>query len=441
MSRRKQPARKPQQHRPSVVLAYIHPGETSAYFTESMLTTVLSVAAGATSWQLANVLQEWSSANVSSARNTVTQRFLDGGVGEWLLWVDADMQWDPSAVDLLIAAADPVSRPIVGGLCFGMMDGQLFPTIYQWAEIGGEVTTVRLGGYPPNTVMQVAATGAAFILIHRTALERIAERGFSKAFPFFQETELAGKPVGEDLTFCIRAGLVGLPVYVHTGALIGHHKSQLLTEDMFVAQDPPPLGDGVGLVIPTRGDHPDSLRAIIAAAGLPPERVVVVHNGPEFLDERGLNATVLHSTGPLNIHRWWNEGIDLLVERGCTHAAVLNDDVAIAPDTLPKMVRRLGLSTLALLDDGGPSGHCWVLNLTHGVRPDESYRWYDGDFQLIADASRARGVVRVPDAWCAHLHPTEATESTPELVALAAADDALYDSRHPEGSPFAAVRR
>jgi hypothetical protein len=120
--------------------------------------------------------------------------------------------------------------------------------------------------------------------------------------------------------------------------------------------------------------------------------------------------------------------------------AVLNDDVVIAPDTLPRLVRGLAGATLALLDDGGPSGHCWVLNVTHGVRPDESFRWYCGDFQLIADASAARGVVRVPDAWCLHLTPTKATTASPELAALAAADDALYDSRHPAGSRFAAVR-
>lgn len=437
----KQTARRSGPDLPSVVIAYIHPGETSAYFTESMLTTLLSSAAGQSSWRLANVMQEWSSANVSASRNTITKRFLDGGVGDWLLWVDADMQWEPSAVDLLIAAADPVSRPIVGGLCFGMMDGQLFPTIYQWAEIDGQVTTVRVGGYPANAVMQVAATGAAFLLIHRTVLERMAERGFSQAFPFFQETELAGKPVGEDLTFCIRAGLLGFPVYVHTGATIGHHKSHLLTEDMFLAQDPPALGDTFGLVVPTRGDHPDTLRAIIAASGLPPERVVVVSNGDRPLPDADLPASRIHDPGPVNIHRWWNAGLDLLAERGCTHAAVLNDDVAIAPDTLPRMLRALGLSTLALLDDGGPSGHCWVLNLTHGVRPDESYRWYSGDLQLIADASRARGVVRVKGAWCAHLTPAQATDASTDLAALAAADDALYDSRHPAGSAFAAIRR
>lgn len=221
-----------------MVLAYIHPGETSAYFTESMLTTVLASAAGQIP-RVANILQEWSSANVSAARNTVTERFLDSGVGEWLLWVDADMAWTPDAIARLVEVADPESRPVVGGLAFGMMHERMFPTIYQWAELPEGLTTVRVGQYPADTVIQVAATGAAFLLIHRTVLERMRERAFSRAFPFFQETEHLGKPVGEDLTFCIRAGLLGVPVHVHTGVRIGHHKSHLLTEEGFLAQPDP----------------------------------------------------------------------------------------------------------------------------------------------------------------------------------------------------------
>ena len=222
-----------------VVLAYIHPGETSAYFTESILATVLTdfgaAAAGVRARRVVNILQEWSSANVSGSRNTVTARFLDGP-GEWLLWVDADMRWEPGAIDALLDVADPESRPIVGGLCFGMAPGGMFPTIYQWAEIDGGLTTVRMPDYEPDALVQVAATGAAFLLIHRSALEKIRDRAFSAAFPWFQETELRGNPVGEDLTFCIRAGLCGLPVYVHTGVKIGHHKSHLLTAELFQSQ-------------------------------------------------------------------------------------------------------------------------------------------------------------------------------------------------------------
>lgn len=439
-------------HIPGVVVAYVHPGEVSAYFVESMQTTQLAdVAArdlGERPRRIVNIMQEWSSANVSAARNTVTARFLDtrtadgSTVGDWLLWVDADMQWEPSAVDLLMESAHPTERPIVGGLCFGMASGELVPTIYQWArDEAGELVTYRVANYERDALIRCAATGAAFILIHRSVLESMRAANFNPAFPFFQEVQMGSRPVGEDITFCIRAGQLGFPVHVDTRAKIGHHKSQLLTEEVYLRQAPPPLDEHTGLVIPTRGDHLDLLRGIIATSGLPPERVVVVATGPGPLPDADLPASLICDPEPLNIHRWWNAGIDWLAERGCTRVAVLNDDLIIGPDTLPRMARALAGATLALLDDGGPSGHCWMLNVTHGVRPDESYRWYCGDLQLIADAAAARGVMRTPDAWCLHLHATEATEADPELVALAAADDALYDSRHPAGSRFAATRK
>ncbi len=205
-SRRAQPAR------PAfggVVVAYIHPGQTSAYFTESMLTT--SFVGWDRGW-LVNVMQEWSSANVSAARNTVTQRFLDQPHGEWLLWVDSDMHWTPDAVETLLEVADADERPIVGGLCFGMSQDMPWPTIYQWTRLeDGSLMTVRVGNYPRDTLVQVAATGAAFLLIHRRTLEAIKAREFNRTFPWFQETEHHGNPVGEDLTFCIRAGILTSP--------------------------------------------------------------------------------------------------------------------------------------------------------------------------------------------------------------------------------------
>ncbi len=217
-----------------VVIAFIHPGETSAYFTTSLIGSLLYDRA--TARRIVNLFNEWSSANVSASRNNLTARFLDETDADWLWWIDADMGWDPDALDRLLEVADPETHPIVGGLCFGASGDALFPTIYQWAEIDGQLTTVRIRDYERDGVVQCAATGAAFVLIHRSVLEQMREREFSKAFPWFQETELGGQPVGEDLTFCIRAGLLKHKVHVHTGVKVGHHKSTLLTEALFDAQ-------------------------------------------------------------------------------------------------------------------------------------------------------------------------------------------------------------
>lgn len=230
-------------HIPGVVIAYIHPGQVSSYFTESLMVTYLADVsasdAGRRPRRLVNVLQEWSSANVSAARNTVTERFLDlrtpdgATVGDWLLWIDSDMQWEPSAIDALMETADPSERPIVGGLCFGNAKGGMFPTIYQFAQLDGQLTTVRVRDYPRDAVVKCAATGAAFLLIHRHVLDAMRKHVFNEAFPFFQEVHLGNQPVGEDIAFCLRAAQLGFPIYVDTRAKIGHHKSSLLTEELF----------------------------------------------------------------------------------------------------------------------------------------------------------------------------------------------------------------
>lgn len=218
-----------------VVIAYIHPGETSAYFTQSLMNLLMFDQA--TSRRVVGCLNEWSSANVSSSRNSLTQQFLDNYDAEWLLWIDADMAFEHNSLDRLLQSANKDTHPIVGGLCFGATMGRLFPTIYQMAKnADAAITTVRVNDYPQDSLVPCAATGSAFVLIHRTVLEDMRAKNFNAAFPWYQETELAGQPCGEDITFCLRAGIVGHAVHVDTGLLIGHHKSTVLDHATFQAQ-------------------------------------------------------------------------------------------------------------------------------------------------------------------------------------------------------------
>lgn len=218
----------------TVCISFVHPGQVSAYFATSLVGSLLYDRA--TAQRIVGLHNEWSSANISAPRNRLTAKFLDETTAEWLWWIDADMGWDPEALDQLLEVADPERAPIVGGLAFGAFHDALFPTIYQFGEVDGQLTTVRVAEYPPDAAVQVAATGAAFLLIHRSALLTIRDRAFNATFPWFQETEMSGRPVGEDLTFCIRAGVCGLPVFVNTAVKVGHHKSSLLTEEMFLTQ-------------------------------------------------------------------------------------------------------------------------------------------------------------------------------------------------------------
>lgn len=210
----------------TVALGVVHPGVVSWHFTSSLL---------ASDRRPDVVIDERSGPLIASARNRVVGRFLESGC-DWLWLVDSDMAWSPGALDRLLAVGCPES-PIVGGLCFGTVEGRLVPTIFDRITLQGVDVMVRVGQYPRDRLVKVAATGAAFLLVHRDVLVAVRDAKFSSVFPWFQEVERDGEHVGEDVEFCLRAGEVGFPVLVDTRVKVGHAKSLLLTEALYDAQE------------------------------------------------------------------------------------------------------------------------------------------------------------------------------------------------------------
>lgn len=76
-------------------------------------------------------------------------------------------------------------------------------------------------------------------------------------------------------------------------------------------------------------------------------------------------------------------------------------------------------------------GSCWLLDTSHGIRPDEGYRWWYGDGDLDWRARRdGHGVVSV-SCYFHHLHPNELTTTSPSLLELTYADAARWEKRCP----------
>lgn len=229
----------------TVAVGYVHPDHLSAWFHSSLVNLVLADVAGPR--RLVAKIGEHSSANISNARNDIVRKFLTTSA-DWLWMVDSDMVFPVDILEELLANADPERAPIVGGLCFGTDEGRLFPTLYTAEKnADGRLHPMRYGDYPTDAMFQVIATGAACTLVHRSVYERIQERGYNKTYPWYQETEWApGMPCSEDITFCVRAGQLGIPIWVDTAAKLGHHKSHLLDEALFRAQTPVSEGDRCG---------------------------------------------------------------------------------------------------------------------------------------------------------------------------------------------------
>lgn len=237
-----------------MALAYIHPGEVAGAFMESVTTLMLADASGARRivGPHGGIISMQSSPRIAEARTQVVLEFLkaDGPVAdaEWLWFVDADMTFDHEALEQLVASAIDNDADVMGGLCFaGGRGGRLYPTVYRLLrdERSGTPHVEPVMDYPRHAVVKVGATGAACMLIRRSLLVAMAAphpHGFGtladgrpNPYPWFVEglVDKDGRPMGEDIAFCLRAAHLQAGIYIDTAVKVGHVKSYELNEELF----------------------------------------------------------------------------------------------------------------------------------------------------------------------------------------------------------------
>ncbi|MFA5712161.1 glycosyltransferase family 2 protein [Mycolicibacterium sp.] len=225
-----------------VQIAYLHRHTVSHSWVESMMRLVGYDAAnrGRITNTAGPFMISADAGGLVEARNLGVQRFLDETDHEWLWFVDTDMGFLPDTVDRLVDAADPDERPVVGALCFALREMSYdgyggrrcipAPTLYMPAKTAdGVVGFSNRWEFPDNTVLQVAGTGAACLLIHRTVLEKMRAECGDAWFDRVRYSD--GQAISEDLSFCARLLQLGVPLFVHTGVKTTHHKQVWIGAD------------------------------------------------------------------------------------------------------------------------------------------------------------------------------------------------------------------
>lgn len=210
-------------------IAWCSDGKADDKFHQSLYATMASLGA----------IIPWGALNggptVPQNRNTVARGFLASPY-QWLLFLDDDMVFDPESVQMLLDVADADRFPIVGGMACSMVEEtrEVRPTLYFWDDQHEHPGPVfkTIVTWEPGKLLKVDATGCACLLIHRSVFEAMDGK-YGDAYPFFAFGVQGNGvlPTGEDLEFCRRAGELGFPVFVHTGAKFGHRKSIIVSVD------------------------------------------------------------------------------------------------------------------------------------------------------------------------------------------------------------------
>lgn len=240
-----------------VTIGYLSGTEVSNEFLKSLL-KMQDVDAKAGWNRLAHPhwwINQRSGVNVAIGRNRLVRKFLAlrDPAPEWLMLIDADMGWEPQAVEQLIQSAEYPNRLVIGGLCVGFTNDpddptkqMLMSTVFDMTEPLDGVDLPAFKVLPQRDVQRKAlrecyGTGAAFLLVHRQVLIDIAVMS-GQQFPWFREvifpdtregidwTDRNDYWVSEDLFFCLAAHQAGHRLFVNTGVQIDHVKQVKLTD-------------------------------------------------------------------------------------------------------------------------------------------------------------------------------------------------------------------
>lgn len=204
----------------NVMLAFPHPGTVRGEFFTAMIQLVHDSES-----RIGEVAELTHGPGISIARNMLAKRFMESEM-EWLWFCDTDMIIGPGTLNRLLAAADPVERPVVGALACIMHEGKVRATIYQVDKDTDGTFAFKhvVGELPANTLLRVDGTGTGCLLIHRDVFARISAKIPEDAGLWFHHLVIEGHEIGEDLSFCMRCAMTEIPVFVDTGNEVGHMK-------------------------------------------------------------------------------------------------------------------------------------------------------------------------------------------------------------------------
>lgn len=179
---------------------------------------------------------------VVEARNKIIWQFLNKTKANYLLMVDVDEQFPEDALQQTYFATKVSNADVMFG-CYAL--GDFRPSIFGPPPPGesGALPTV-LDGLEPGKIYEIYAGGTGWLMLTRTACEKIAVANEGRHWKWFDhDIEGVGESypggelwkednrtvrIGEDFSFSKRARDAGLKIYGTTLPLIIHDKYQPL---------------------------------------------------------------------------------------------------------------------------------------------------------------------------------------------------------------------
>ena len=216
----------------TVALAWCDGGTVDGKFAEGLMNATITGAANGMPIHTSIRVQ---GNQIGRQRQVALDHWMDKVKTDWILWVDSDIVLTVDVLAKLWSTADKHLRPVVSGVYFISKENEgtlmrPFPVVFNDVS---EFEIQYLHPLPMNQIVQADCAGFGLVLMHKSVVQKMREK-----FPgqsMFMETGSANDAefVGEDIIFFRKMKEAGVPLHVHTGALVKHMKRFSLDYDYY----------------------------------------------------------------------------------------------------------------------------------------------------------------------------------------------------------------
>lgn len=136
------------------------------------------------------------------ARNQLVATFL----GEWLLQLDTDHQFEPDLVARLLRLADEHGIDVLAGV-YQLKSPPHVPVLYQWVQVAGQPALQPLATWPDDVrLLEIGSAGGGCLWVRRCVFDRIVRELGDQPFD-----RIGG--YSEDHSFFYRCRQLGIKAY------------------------------------------------------------------------------------------------------------------------------------------------------------------------------------------------------------------------------------
>jgi GT2 family glycosyltransferase len=244
-----------------VLLAFCHNGTVQECFMHSVLDTFSEDAARGVRGERRRLVEYFGAPGpyIHDNRARAARYFLECTDKQWLWFCDNDMQFPAYALYELLDAAEEHDLPVVGAAYWNTYPGM--ETYLAWLAFVPKKGLVACPDLPTDRTqpIEVSALGMGCTIIHRQVLQDVADAHPNDPWDTFgadvlirfedggllivpsvfdpridldtlKDRPFAEEPVrlGEDVTFCLRARMMGYRCYGLPSLVVEHYKPHLV---------------------------------------------------------------------------------------------------------------------------------------------------------------------------------------------------------------------